>query len=221
MQRITEPELMDDPEQALAYTQGDFSASHGRRVDMFRALFPQLALNGAVLDLGCGSGDVLLRFARAFPSAHLIGLDGSKPMLELAQRAINAEPQLQHRVRLIEGILPDCALPDERWQLIMSHSLLHQLHAPEGLWRTIVASGRPGCAVFVADLIRPASEREARELVATTCAHEPEILQRDFFNSLRAAFELDEVRAQLTAAGLTQLIVRRHEPYHLSVHGWL
>jgi SAM-dependent methyltransferase len=221
MQRITEPELMDDPVQAQAYTEADFSASHGRRVAIFRELFPTLTLSGAVLDLGCGSGDVLLRFARSFRSAHFVGLDGSKPMLELAQRALAAEPGLAQRVRLCEGVLPGCALPDEHWQLIMSHSLLHQLHAPEGLWRTIAACGHRGCAVFVADLVRPASEHEARALVAQNCAHEPEILQRDFFNSLCAAFEPEEVRAQLAAAGLSQLSIQRHEPYHLTVHGFL
>ena len=67
MQRIPEPELMDDPEQALAYTRADFSASHGARVQIFQTLYPQLRLNGPALDLGCGSGDVLLRFARAYP----------------------------------------------------------------------------------------------------------------------------------------------------------
>src|ERR1700688_1378449 len=98
MQRIPEEELMEDPAQALAYTQADFSATHGARIKIFRSLFPSLALTGPVLDLGCGSGDVLLRFARAFPNTRFIGVDGSWPMVDLAQRAIDAEPELRHRV---------------------------------------------------------------------------------------------------------------------------
>ena len=74
MQRIPEPELMDDPEQALAYSQADFSASHGARVPIFQSLYPQFALNGPALDLGCGSGDVLLRFARAYTGGCFFGL---------------------------------------------------------------------------------------------------------------------------------------------------
>ena len=219
MQRIPEPELMDDPEQALAYTEADFSASHGRRVAIFQELFPQLRLSGAVLDLGCGSGDVLLRFARAFPAARFVGVDGSKPMIDLARRALEREPELTSRVRLIEGVLPGCSLPDEAWDLIMSHSVLHQLHEPLGLWRTIASYARPGCAVFVADLRRPQSEQIARALVSEAAGGEPPILQRDFFNSLCAAFELDEVRSQLRATGLTQLTVLPQEPFHLTVHG--
>jgi ubiquinone/menaquinone biosynthesis C-methylase UbiE len=219
MQRITEEELMDDPGQALAYTQADFSATHGARVQMFRSLFPTLALTGPVLDLGCGSGDVLLRFARAYPHTSFVGIDGARSMLQLAQRAIDAEPGLAERVRLQYGIIPQCQLPDRRWQLVMSHSLLHQLHDPLVLWRTMASLGGSGCAVFVADLRRPDSELVARRLVQASSSHEPEILQRDFFNSLCAAFEPDEVRTQLAAAGLSQLQVRTHEPFHLSVSG--
>jgi hypothetical protein len=73
--------------------------------------------------------------------------------------------------------------------------------------------------VFVADLRRPASEPDARRMVQATSKNEPEILQRDFYNSLCAAFEPDEVRAQLAAAGLAQLQVRTHDPFHLSISG--
>jgi SAM-dependent methyltransferase len=224
MRRITEAELMDDPAQALAYHQADFSASHGARVQMFRTLFPELPMGGPVLDLGCGSGDVLLRFARAYPEAHFVGIDGSRPMLELAQRAIDADPALHDRVRVRYGIIPQCELPQEPWRLIMSHSLLHQLHDPQVLWRTLVDcadSANGGCAVFIVDLRRPASQSDAHRLVQAGASDESEILQRDYFNSLCAAFEPDEVREQLIAAGLGNLHVRTHEPQHISISGLL
>ena len=221
MKRVPEPELMDDPEQALAYAQADFSAAHGARVEIFRSLYPGLDVEGAALDLGCGSGDVLLRFARAFPKAMFFGLDGSRPMLELAQRAIDLEPPLQTRIKLRFGIIPQGPIPAQPWSLIMSHSLLHQLHHPEVLWSTIKECGAPGCAVFVADLRRPPSEVEARRVVSVTSKDEPQILQRDFFNSLCAAFEPDEVREQLAQSGLGSLQVRVHDPFHLTVHGIL
>jgi len=220
MQRVPEPELMDDPAQALAYHKADFSASHGRRVDIFRTLFPTLNLVGAVLDLGCGSGDVLFRFARAFPEASFTGLDGSEPMLALARGELEQEPGLRRRVTLVNGLIPDAALAPAAWQLIMSHSLLHQLHQPEVLWRMIRRLGQPGTAVFVADLRRPGSTAEAARLVETTSAGEPEVLRQDFYNSLCAAFEPEEVRAQLDAAGLG-LQVQPEAPAHLVIHGIL
>jgi hypothetical protein len=142
-------------------------------------------------------------------------------MLELAQQAIDAEAALRERVYVRYGIIPRCELPQAPWQLVMSHSLLHQLHEPQVLWRTLADCADSGCAVFVADLRRPPSELDARRTVQTMSHHEPEILQRDFFNSLCAAFEPDEVREQLAAAGLRQLQVRTHDPFHLSISGLL
>jgi SAM-dependent methyltransferase len=221
MRRIPERELMDDPEQALAYSKADFNVFHSARIEIFRALSPTLQLSGDALDLGCGSGDVLLRFVRAYPAARFHGVDGSRPMLQLAQQAIDAEPLVRSRVQLSYGLIPQGPFPTMRWQLIMSHSLLHQLHRPQGLWQTIREQGSPGCAVFVADLRRPPSEVEARRVVDVTSREEPEVLQRDFYNSLCAAFEPDEVREQLVEAGLSHLQIRLHDPFHLSVHGLL
>lgn len=221
MQRILEPELMDDPAQALAYHRADFSASHGRRVEIFRRVFPALELTGAVLDLGCGSGDVLLRFARAFSRARFVGVDGSAPMLELAQRELARDPDLAARVQLCRGVLPEAALPRGPWQLVMSHSLLHHLHRPQVLWETIRRCAGPGAAVFVADLERPADAAAVHRLVGELSAEEPQILQRDFSNSLSAAFEPGELSSQLQQAGLAGLSVRREAPCHLIVHGTL
>lgn len=220
MERIPEVEIMDDPAQARAYAEADFSVSHGRRVEIFRRCFPGLALTGAVLDLGCGSGDVLLRFARAFPQAEFIGVDGSLPMLELAQRDIDRDADLQRRVHLVHGIIPQAVLLQRPWQLIMSHSLLHQLHRPEVLWDTVRMQAQT-TAVFMADLCRPHSRIEAQRIVDSTSAHEPEILRRDFFNSLCAAFEPDEVSQQLQRAGLASLKINQEPPSHLIVHGQL
>ena len=52
------------------------------------------------------------------------------------------------------------------------------------------------------DLFRPESTEAARNFVAQYAADEPEILQKDFYNSLLAAFRLDEIQVQLKQAGL-------------------
>jgi SAM-dependent methyltransferase len=219
MVRIVEPELMDDAAQALAYHCADFSASHGERVGIFRRCFPGVEPDGSVLDLGCGSGDVLLRFARAFSRARFVGVDGSQPMLDLAAREIAADARLRARVELRRARLPDDELPQRSWQLVMSHSMLHHLHRPAALWSVIAREAPAGCAIFVADLRRPASRAAARGLVAAHAAAEAPVLQRDFFNSLCAAFTVQEVRDQLRAAGLGALAVEATGEMHLIVHG--
>ncbi len=210
---------MEDPAQALAYHQADFSVPHGERLNVFRRLMPGFTPDGDVLDIGCGSGDVLMRFARLWPAARFTGVDGSAAMLKLAATDIARDAAIVGRIELVEAIVPSAALPQRHWQLIMSHSLLHQLHRPEVLWQTIRDQAAPGCHVFVADLRRPATTEEAARIVANESASEPEVLQRDYYNSLCAAFEPAEVRAQLAAAGLTTLTVVPEGEHHLMVYG--
>jgi len=52
------------------------------------------------------------------------------------------------------------------------------------------------------DLVRPDSEDAARAMVKEGAGGEHPILQHDFYQSLLAAFTMDEVRAQVAAAGL-------------------
>jgi 2-polyprenyl-3-methyl-5-hydroxy-6-metoxy-1,4-benzoquinol methylase len=221
MQRVLEPELMDDAAQALAYHQADFSVPHGERVGIFRRVFPGFEPEGAVLDLGCGSGDVLGRFARALPRARFTGVDGSQAMLDLAAQSFATNAGLHGRITLLQATLPATGLPREPWQLVMCHSLLHHLHHPEVLWHTIRELAPPGCAVFVADLRRPGSTAEARRIMEERSGGEPEVLRRDFYNSLCASFEPQEVREQLRAAGLDRLSVAAEGEVHLIVHGYV
>ena len=52
------------------------------------------------------------------------------------------------------------------------------------------------------DLLRPDSRERAQQLVDCYAANEPDVLRRDFYNSLLAAYRLEEISAQLAAAGL-------------------
>jgi ubiquinone/menaquinone biosynthesis C-methylase UbiE len=202
MERVLEPELMDDPAQAEAYAAADFDASNSLFVELFRARFPDYPGGGAILDLGCGPGDIALRLAAAFPATEVHGLDGAGAMLSLAEAAAAAAGEAGQRVRFIQGLVPGATLPRARYDAIVSNSLLHHLHHPETLWDSVHQLGQPGAPVLIMDLARPADEAAARTLVDTYAAGDPEVLRTDFHNSLLAAFEPDEVRAQLAAAGL-------------------
>lgn len=219
MQRLPEPELMDDAAQALAYAAADFNEPHNRFIELFRQSFPGIEASGKVLDLGCGPGDITLRFARAFPPCHLHGVDGAAAMIELGMAALN-KTDLKGRVRFIHSYLPVTTLPLAQYDMIISNSLLHHLCDPQVLWRSIQQYGRPGTAVFVMDLLRPDDEHQAADLVAQYATNEPEILRHDFFNSLCAAYRPDEVAAQLQTAGL-DLRIEVVSDRHFIVHGRL
>lgn len=215
MERIPEPELMVDREQVLAYATADFEAPHSRLLELFQEEFPG-PLGGDVLDLGCGPGDISNRFAQAYPQVRVLGVDGSAEMLAMAEKLRQSD-----RIEFLHGFLPGAPIPERPWAAIVSNSLLHHLHDPSGLWTTIRQHARPGTFVFVKDLMRPESEEQAQRFTQLYTGDEPEVLQRDFYNSLLAAFRPAEVEAQLRQAGLEGLKVRPVSERHLTISGRL
>lgn len=221
MKRRPEPELMDEAEQALAYAQADFSEPDARFMELLAGQAPG-GLDGVrALDLGCGPGNVLLRFLRAYPRATCDALDGSAAMLAHAQAALDELPGLAARARLLCECLPTEGLEAGAYDVVLSNSLLHHLHDPQVLWQTVRRVARPGALIQIVDLMRPASPGWAEALVATYAAEAPEVLRNDYRNSLFAAFEPQEVAAQLLEAGLCGLEVAVVSDRHLAVLGRL
>lgn len=219
MDRVLEPELMDDEAQARAYAEADFEEPNARFIELYVDFVGPLAAGAAVLDLGCGPGDITLRIAAMNPGIELHGLDGSPAMLAFGRAALAADAVLRGRVRFIEGRVPGAPLPKRAYEAVVSNSLLHHLHDPAGLWRMVREYGAPDAAVLVMDLMRPASPAAAQALVDEYASGEPEVLQRDFYNSLLAAFEPDEVRRQLEAAGLAHFAVAEVSDRHQVIRG--
>jgi ubiquinone/menaquinone biosynthesis C-methylase UbiE len=211
---------MDEEDQARAYAEADFSEPHDHFVSLFQAAFPDSSFAGTVLDLGCGSADVIVRFARAFPNCRIDGVDGAEAMLGFGRKAVRSAG-LEHRIRLISGYLPDASLPLRSYDAVISNSLLHHLADPMVLWASVQRLGKPGAPVFIMDLLRPESEERLNELVRQHAADAPDVLKRDFSASLRAAYRPDEIRAQLDNAGLTDFTVDIVCDRHLVVSGRL
>ena len=220
MQRRPEPELMDSDAQTLAYAKADFNASNSLFVGHFLERFTDLTRTGSMADLGCGPGDITLRFARALPGWEILGLDAGPNMLKLAAER-SATETAPNRVTFRLSYLPDPELPARAFDALVSNSLLHHLPDPQTLWESITRLGVPGAAVQVMDLIRPDNEAEAHRLIDEYATDEPDILRDDFYNSLLAAYSLDEVNDQLTRAGLAHLKTEMASDRHWIVSGTL
>jgi len=219
MERILEPELMEDLEQVEAYAVADFAEAHQQRVTWFSEIFGPTVECATILDIGCGPGDMTLRFARALPDSRIVAVDGSQAMLDAAARFLAAEPALAPRIHLLHAHLPDDSLPNESYGMVMSHSALHHFHDPARFWDIVRTYAPMGTIVFVSDLRRAVSIEEAQQIVDQRAANEHPALQRDFAASLCAAFTVEEVEAQLKAAGLEQLKVQEMGEIYLLVSG--
>jgi SAM-dependent methyltransferase len=232
MQRTPEPELMEEAAQVKAYAAADFNAGDEAVVERLAALASAAGINldttpGALLvDLGCGPGNISLRLLERFPSARVVGIDGSAAMLQVAeQRRGRLSPAAAARLSFLQEILPSPALAAaplaRHCQAVVSNSLLHHLHRPEVLWEAVQQLAAPGGFVYLRDLRRPLDSAAAEALLALHLPQAPAVLQRDYLASLHAAFTPEDVEAQLASVGLTELTVAALDDRYLEVWGRL
>jgi 2-polyprenyl-3-methyl-5-hydroxy-6-metoxy-1,4-benzoquinol methylase len=216
MERVLEPEIMDDPEQALAYARAGFEAENQGFVDRFVEYYSDFT-EGHVLDLGCGPADIPIRLVRALPGCRVTGVDASLPMIRLGEEAVRSA-----------GLSDRISLRCERFQsytlkepadAVISNSLVHHLTNPLKFWYALKRLVKPGSYILVMDLLRPASSEAAEAIVEEYAANESPILRRDFYNSLLAAFTEDEVAAQLAELNLSRLMIDVIDDRHWVVGG--
>lgn len=216
MDRMLEPELMDDPKQADAYARADFAEENQGFVERFNDYFPEFS-QGMVLDLGCGPADIPIRFAKLYPACHIIGVDASSPMIRLGEQAVK-QADLSDRITLRCERYEEVA-GSRIADAAISNSLLHHLPNPLQFWQKLRQLMKPGAPVLVMDLLRPDSPEAAQAIVDRYAANEPDILRRDFYNSLLAAFTEDEIGAQLARMNLTRLLIDIPDDRHWVVGG--
>lgn len=222
MERVLEPELMNDPEQVAAYAGRDLDSAYRLFVQYFQKYFPALVPDGAILDLGCGPAGIPLRFAQLFPNCQIHGVDGAPLMLAYGRQAAQREG-LEQQVQLFHGILPDrLNIPRRRYEVIISNGFLHHLADPMILWDAVRDYSQPNAAILVIDLLRPTSEQQSRVVVDKYLPDAPLLLRQDMMRSLGAAFTLDEIASQLQKANLSgNLCLSMATPFQFAVYGTL
>lgn len=218
MKRILEPELMKEIEQVSAYANADFEEPHSNFIAMLRSYCGSENEIRTALDLGCGPGDITFKFAKVFPETIIDSVDGSKEMLDFAKNILAEKNEFQVRINYIHSMIDDYK-STKKYDLIYSNSLLHHLPDPMVLWNKIAELSSSETYIFIMDLLRPETIEEAAKLKALYVRDEPEVLQKDFYNSLLAAFEIDEVKEQLSQSGLNKLEVQQISDRHMIVFG--
>ena len=91
-------------------------------MNRLKIIFPQDA-DFSVIDLGCGTGEMLSRIAEYFPNAALHGVDGTPEMVRQASQ------KLKGRAVITQADLKDFKF-DNRYDVILSTTVLHHLESP-------------------------------------------------------------------------------------------
>ncbi|MDD7937340.1 class I SAM-dependent methyltransferase [Actinomycetospora lutea] len=103
---------------------------------------------GRVLEIGCGTGNVLATMARSRPDVELIGLDPDPAALA------RARTKLGDGVRLEQGFADALPLPDAHVDRVLSSLMFHHLPPDDrpGVLREVRRVLRPGGSVHVVDM---------------------------------------------------------------------
>lgn len=214
MQRVPEPEFMDDELEAEAYALTDFSDVNERFVARFFELCPCRGANLVIVDLGCGPGDITKRVFERCRDSLLIGIDASEAMLRFADHDGGNKG-----ICWLLGDAKRLPIGDRSVDVVVSNSLLHHLSDPTLLWLELRRVVKQGGFVFLRDLFRPETEDKAREIVARYAGEASKILQEEYYRSLLSAFTRDEIRAQLDSVGLGDWVVEEVTDRHVDIYG--
>ncbi len=138
------------------------------------------ASGGPVLELGCGSGRVLIPIACS--GVEIVGIDLSPHMLQVCRDRLHQEPQeVQARAQILEGDMRDFDL-DRAFSLITTPfrpfqhliTVEDQISCLKCVHRHLVRGGR-----FILDVFNPSLESLTRDDLGEEFGEEPEFTLPD------------------------------------------
>jgi ubiquinone/menaquinone biosynthesis C-methylase UbiE len=210
MQRVTEPEVMDSPQEAVEYDAMDFLEVN--------TVFAERALElgspvGLILDAGTGTARIPILMCQRRPQWQVIGIDLAQSMLDVGRKNVeNSGLQQQIKLELVDA--KQMPYPEAHFDMVVSNSIIHHLPNPLPFLQELKRVLKPNGAILLRDLIRPDSEETLEDLVKTyagDCNEHQKMLFRD---SLYAAFTVDEVTELLQQVALESVQVYQSSDRH-------
>lgn len=214
IERILEPEVMDDPAEAIAYDAMDFSDVNQDFANVVIATYSALNSQARVLDLGTGTARIPIFVAQQRPEWEIIATDLAPSMLAVGQKNIEAAG-LQTQITLQLADVKNLAFGDRMFDVIMSNSLIHHLPDPLPCFQEMKRLLKPNGAIILRDLFRPNSVAKIDAIIAGVDDADFDAHQLKLFrDSLFAAFTMEEIQAIATAAGLENAQVSQSSERH-------
>ena len=218
--RILESSPVHEREEASEYD--DMVQRHQRLLNRPFVHLISKAMRGrkniTVLDVGTGPGWIPIELARQHPTWTIHALDASADMLERgrmhAERAGVAE-----RIHFHKGDALDLPFEPGRFDLAVSHFMLHHLAEPEKLFNAMQRVCKPNGQVMIKDLRRQAAWKSALLMGFSkhVLRYSGEQL-RMYRESLDAALTIDEVKVALRRSNLSEARVKGFRGLDFIIH---
>jgi len=229
MERVPEPELMEEKEQVISYDEADFSEGEVNLINQINHyLFRKnISLNekDLIVDLGCGPGNISEKLAIKWPNTEVVGIDGSKEMIMRAEykKETSGNKKKLKNLRYICSDIKDIKstnfLLKKEISLLVSNSLIHHITHLEDFVNTIRCLSSNITVNFHKDLKRPLDEKSALELKLQCSNKYNEILTNDYYASLRASYTFKELKNFTLENDLSSLDVFEEGENYLIVYG--
>lgn len=216
LERVLEPEVMDSAHDALDYDSMDHATVNHVFADDFLSAHPDTS---HILDVGTGTARIPIEICQRDRTAHVVAIDLSPSMLDLAQANVALEGLTERiRLRLIDA--KQSPFADNQFSAVISNSIVHHIPEPRFVLAEIVRVVRPGGLIFVRDLMRPPDRDTLEHLVELYAAGETAQQQKLFADSLAAALSLEEIRGLATTVGIDPHAIAASSDRHwtLSAH---
>lgn len=171
--------------------------------------FSELPADCRLLDLGCGSGQVAVRIARANPQAQVLGIDLAEGQIRRAQRRGEGLANLSFEM----GDATSLAYPEGRFDQVLSvASIKHWPQSERGVGE-MVRVCKPSGVVHVIEADAACTVEEARTFVTNWRFVLPGFrpVIRFYFRRFvaRQGMDIEELRRLLSSAGLAEVHVQK------------
>ncbi len=155
---------------------------------------------GAALDVGCGTGELVVKLSRRYPRARVVGVDVSAAMLRRAQEKDFGGAT----VELVEGSVYELPFPDGTFELVTNTISSHFYRDFTAAARELARVAAPGARLAMASLgigpMRHLPGRAGKEVRVGDMAYRAPAYQRAMLED--AGWTVDSVDSLVLGAVL-------------------